>query len=370
MPTESAIHSDLIQAVDQAVSQKAGPKVTLDQLVNLCIEREASDIHFGEGSRVALRVQGKIVFVENLSSLSKEEMEAMISEMLPNADERKRLERVREIDFSYTDKNGVSFRVNSFYQRGKLSAVMRMTSKYVPSLEKLGIPEALKDILGVRQGLILVTGTTGSGKSTTIQAILEHINENFVEHIITIENPIEHVFQDKKSIFTQREIGKDTLTVPNALQAAVRQDPNIIMVSEVSDFETLDSVLRAAETGHLVVASMLTKNATQTLERMTSLFSENQREQGYGRIADNLIAILSQALVERADGTGRVTVCELLINTGNIPNLIRHGNMPQIHTAIQGGRTEGMVSMEGFAENLAAQNIITQETAGQFAEQE
>jgi len=362
-----ADHTDLTQAMDASLKSK----VTLEQLVNLCIEKEASDIHFGEASRVALRVQGRIVFVENIQALGHEEMEAMTAEMIPNVDERKRLERVREIDFSYTDKNGVSFRVNVFYQRSKLTAVMRMISKHVPPLETLGVPEVIKGLLGLRQGLILVTGTTGSGKSTTIQAMLEYINENAVEHIITIENPIEHVFLDKKSIFTQRELGKDTLTVPNALQAAVRQDPNIIMVSEITDFETLDGVLKVAETGHLVIASMLTKDPTQTLERMISFFPQAQAEQAQSRIADNLIAVLSQSLVERMDGAGRVTVCELLTNTSErIGNLIRRGNLAQIHTAIQSGRAEGMVTRSDFAAALAEQGVISPETANQFVNQE
>ncbi|MFH0820662.1 MAG: PilT/PilU family type 4a pilus ATPase [Candidatus Peregrinibacteria bacterium] len=365
---DSTPHSDLVQAIDQATAPvSVQPKVILDQLVNLCIEREASDIHFGEGSRVALRVQGKIVFVENIQTLSHEEMEAMVGQMLTSPDEHKRLERVRELDFSYTNNNGVSFRVNVFYQRGKLSAVMRMISKHIPPLEQLGVPEVIKNLLGLRQGLILVTGNTGSGKSTTIQAMLEYLNENFVEHIITIENPIEHVFADKKSIFTQRELGKDTLTIPNGLQAAIRQDPNVIMVSEVSDFEALDGVLRVAETGHLVIASMLTKNVVQTLERMIAMFPQAQHEQAQNRIADNLIAVLSQALVDRADGAGRVAVCELLINSQNIPNLLRHGNISQIPTALQGGRSEGMVTREASAAELAEQGVISQEVAAQFA---
>ena len=260
-PTPEAPVTQQPAASEQAVPQHS--KITLDQLVDICIEKEASDIHFGEGGRVALRVEGKIVFIENIESLTKEDTDEMVFSMLKSEDEKRRLEQSREIDFSYTHKSGVSFRVNVFYQRGRLKAIMRMISKHLPTVDELGIPEEIKKKLTMREGLILVVGTTGSGKSTSVQAMLEHINQNFVEHIITIENPIEYIFEDKKSIFSQREIGKDTLNMTNALDSALREDPNIIMVSEIKDLKTLDHVLNVVETGHLVIASMTTKDAKQ-----------------------------------------------------------------------------------------------------------
>jgi twitching motility protein PilT len=342
--------------------------VTLDHLINLCIEKEASDIHFGGGDRVALRVQGKIAFVDNLAVLPEEKVQSIVFEMLSDAAEQKRLERIREIDFSYTHKNGVNFRVNAFYQQGLLSAVMRMISKQVMTLEELNVPIAVRQLLSLRKGLILITGTAGSGKSTTIQAIIEYINQNSVEHIITIENPIEYIFEDKNSIITQREVGKDTLTIPNALKSAVREDPNIIMVSEIKDLETLDQIMTVVETGNLVFATMPTGNATQTLERMITMYPQIQQQQAEQRIATNLLAILSQDLVDKTNQSGRVAVYELLINTPGIQNLIKRANLGQIRTAMQSSTEEGMITMDVFAYQLAQQGVISEESASRFAQ--
>jgi twitching motility protein PilT len=356
-------------AVPEQVTPKQA-KITLDQLVDLCIEKEASDIHFGEGGRVALRVEGKIVFIENIEALTKEDADEMIFSMIESEDEKRRLEQAREIDFSYTHKSGVSFRVNVFYQRGRLKAIMRMISKHLPTMDELGIPEEIKKMLTMREGLILVVGTTGSGKSTSVQAMLEHVNQNFVEHIITIENPIEYIFEDKKSIFSQREIGKDTLNTTNALNSALREDPNIIMVSEVKDLKTLDHLLDVVETGHLVIASMTTKDAKQTLERMVSMYPQNQREQAQDRIAENTVCILAQDLVNRVDQSGRVAVYELLIFDESITSIVKRGNLNQLKTAIQAGTQGGMISMDTYAYQLAEQGIIPREDVDRFTKQD
>ncbi len=358
------------QAQSVTESPTTGSKITLDQLINLCIEKEASDIHFGEGSRVALRVGGKIVFIENIEPLTKEESDEMIFSMIKSEDEMKRLERIREIDFSYTHKTGVSFRVNAFYERGRLSVVMRMISKYLPTVDELGIPEEIKKLLPVREGLILVAGSAGAGKSTSVQAMLEYVNQNFVEHIITIENPIEYVFEDKKSIFSQRELGKDTLTMMNALNSALRQDPNMIMVSEINDLETLNQVLTVVETGHLVIAAMSTKDAKQTLERLISMYPQNQQERAQERIADNLLCVLAQDLISRIDQPGRIAVYELLVLNSSIRNIIKRGNLSQLKTAIQAGSGEGMISMDTYAYQLAEQGVISHDEVSRFTEQE
>lgn len=372
METENQNQTAVVQpeviAPVQADSTEAS--ITLDQLVNLCIEKEASDIHFGEGSRVALRVGGNVVFIENVGALTKNQAENMIFSMLHNEDERKRLERVREIDFSYSSESGVNFRVNVFYQRGRLSAVMRMISKHIPTMDEIGIPQEMKKVLSLREGLVLVTGTAGSGKSTSIQAMLEHVNNNSVEHIITIENPIEFVFEDKKSFFSQREIGKDTLTMTNALNSAMREDPNIIMVSDINDYETLDHVLQVVETGHLVIAAMSTKDARQTIERMISMYPQNEQAQAHERISDNLISILSQDLLTRSDQSGRVAAYELLINDPGIRNVIKHGNFSQLRTAMQSGAKSGMITMDTYAYQLAEQGVITQSDVNRFSEQD
>jgi twitching motility protein PilT len=363
-------------AETQAVNHKASSggsqelKITLDQLINLAIEEEASDIHFGEGSRIALRVGGKVVFIENIEALGKKEADEMVYSMLASKDEKSRLEREREIDFSYIHSSGVSFRVNVFYQRGRLSAVMRMISKHIPTMDELGIPEEMKRILPVREGLIIVTGPAGAGKSTSVQAMLGYVNDNFVKHVITVENPIEYVFEDKKSFFSQREVGKDTLTVTNALNSALHEDPNIIMVSEINNLKTLEHVLTIVETGHLVIASMSTKNSRQTLERMVSMYPPDQREQAQERIADDLICVMAQDLVDRIDKPGRVAVYELLIFNSGVTNVVKRGNLSQLKTAIQSGAQEGMISMDAYAYQLAGQGIIAQEEVDRFTEKE
>jgi twitching motility protein PilT len=360
--------ADLAKPIQEEASVK--PRITLDQLVNLAIEQEASDIHFGENSRVALRVEGKIVFIENLESLSKKEAEEMIFKMIDSEDEKKRLERVREIDVSYTHTSGVSFRVNVFYQKGMLTASMRTISKHLPSVDELGIPEETKKLLAVKEGLILVVGPAGSGKSTSTQAMLEYINQNFVDHVITIENPIEYVFENKKSIFSQRELGKDTLTVTNALNSAMHEDPNVIMVSEINNLETLNNVLTAVETGHLVISAMSTKNAKQTLERLVAMYPPSQQAQAQERLADNITCILAQDLVNRIDQSGRIAIYELLIFSSSVRSIIKRGNLSQLKTAIQSGVKEGMLSMDTYAYQLADQGIISHDEVNKFIEKE
>jgi len=361
-------------APEAAVQQEtpsvpASPAITLDQLVNLCMEKEASDVHFREGGRPALRVGGKIVFIENVETLSKEEVENMVAELMTK-EEAARLQSEREIDFSYTHKNGVNFRVNVFYQRGKLAGVMRMISKHIPALDELGVPEVMKNFLNRREGLILVCGTVGSGKSTTMQSMLKHINDNYVKHVLTIENPIEHFFEDNQSMFTQREVGKDTLDIKSALHSAVREDANVVMVSEINNYETLDQVLNLVETGHLVISSMLTRNVSQTLERMIRFYPEPLREQAQERIATNLVAVMAQDLVQRQDQTGLIGVFEVMVKNHNIEQIIRRGNLVQLRTAMQAGGDEGMITMDSYAYQLSEQGVINQNQVNEFIENE
>ncbi len=351
------------ESVESAPETSATSKITLSQLVNLCMEKEASDVHFREGGRLALRVGGKIIFIENVDVLSKEDTEAMINELITTEEER-------EIDFSYTHTNGVNFRVNIFYQRGKLAGVMRMISKHVPSLEELGVPESMKNFLDLREGLVLVCGGAGSGKSTTMQSMMKHVNDNMVKHVLTIENPIEHFFEDNKSMFTQREVGKDTKDMQSALKSAVREDANIVVVSEIHNYETLDHIIDLVETGHLVVSSMLTRNVTQTLERMINFYPENLRKEAQERLAANLVAVMAQDLVQRQDQAGLIGVFELMIKNQSIEQIIRRGNLVQLRTAIQAGAQEGMITMDGYAYQLAEQGVINQNQVNEFIQKE
>lgn len=359
------------KVTDEAVNQpihasEPSAGITLDQLVGIAIEQDASDIHFGEGSRVALRVGGKFVFVENVDKLSKPDAEAMIHEMLPGEAAQKRFQTLREMDFSYIHSTGVSFRVNIYYSRGRLTGSMRMISKHLPKMEELGIPEVMKKFFTLRQGLILVTGTTGSGKSTSIQAMLEYVNDTFVYHVITIENPIEHIFKENKSIFSQRELGKDTLTFANAIHSATREDPNIIMISEINDRETMDAVLNLIEMGHLVIASMPTKNVLQTIEHIVAMYPHEEQEVMQDRFSDGLAVILSQDLLDRVDQPGRAAVFEILIANKGVKNIIKHGTLAQLRTTMESGAQEGMMTMDAYAYQLAENGIIAKEAVQQY----
>ncbi len=351
----------------EAPAQPAGgPSITLDHLVSIAIEQDASDIHFGEGSRISLRVGGKFVFVENVDMLTKEDMDAMVKEMLPGEAERKRLQTLRELDFSYIHSSGVSFRVNVYYSRERLTASMRMISKHLPKMGELGIPEVMKQFFQLRQGLILVTGTTGSGKSTSIQAMLDYVNDSFVYHVITIENPIEHIFKENKSIFSQRELGKDTLTFTNALHSATREDPNLIMISEINDRETLDAVLNLVEMGHLVIAAMPTKNVLQTIEHIIAMYPHEEQEIMQDRFAESLAVIMSQDLLDRVDQPGRAAVYEVLVGNKGVKNIIKHGSLTQLRTAMESGAQQGMMTMDAYAYQLSENGIISKEDYSQY----
>jgi len=373
-PIQTEAPSEIAEPVESDIAESVhidtGAKITLDQLVNLCVEKGASDAHFREGGRVALRVGGKIIFIENVDVLSKEDTEAMVSEMLPSEEERGFLESEREIDFSYTHTNGVNFRVNVFYQRGKLAGVMRMISKNIPKMGDLGVPEVMKNLLNLREGLILVCGGAGSGKSTTIQSMLQYVNENFVKHVLTIENPVEYVFEGQKSMFTQREMGRDIVSVVKALSSAIREDANVVMLSEINNAETLDRVLDLVETGHLVISSMFTQDATKTLERIFSYYPQNRREEAQERLANDLVALMAQDLVPRQDQEGLVAAFELMLMNPSIKNIIKRGNLVQLRTAIQSSADQGMITMDAYAYQLAQQGVITQEQVNEFVQRE
>ncbi len=363
MPENQLINTNHVVDAQETLGQPLAPKITLDQLVNIAIEQDASDIHFSEGGKVALRVGGKFVFIENVDHLSQTEVQVMIDQMLPDEAQQKRLRSLRELDFSYVHGTGVSFRVNAFYAQGYLSVVMRMISKHVPTMQELGIPEGMKQFLSLREGLILVTGTTGSGKSTTIQSMLEHVNKKFSHHVITIENPIEHVFKEEKSIFSQRELGKDTLSFASAIHAASREDPNIVVVSEIRDKETLNAVLALVEMGHLVIAALTTKNVHQTIEHIISMYPHQEQQIMQDRFSENLLVILSQDLLDRVDQVGRMAIFETLVATNGVKNIIKHGMLNQLRTAMESGQAQGMMTMDQYAGELARRGYVSREDA-------
>ncbi|MBI5415090.1 PilT/PilU family type 4a pilus ATPase [Candidatus Peregrinibacteria bacterium] len=351
-----------VQEPDHEVKlENIGDEVSLDDLLDLVIDQEASDIHFGANARIAIRINGQICFVDNVPPLTREQSERIIYGMIPTESMKETLIRTRELDFAYEHKDGTAFRVNLFYKRKNLSGVMRRISSAAWSIDEIGLPHAVYNLIRAKQGLILVTGPTGSGKSTSMQSMLDHINKHRVEHILTIEDPIEFVFTPDKSIISQREIGSDTLSFANALRGALRQDPDVVMIGEMRDPETIMAAMNLSETGHLVFSTLHTSSAPQTISRIASAFPPEQQMQIYSRLADTLIGVISQRLVPRADRPGRVAIYEFMVVNAAIRNLIRQGDVAQMPNAIQSGASLGMIRMEKYAEQLAEDGIIRQE---------
>ena len=349
-----------IPAEPIAVAHAAEPEIDLNDLLDLAIESEASDIHFGAGAKIGLRIHGHIRFVDSAGVISPTQAERLIMNMLHGDDERDKLVKNRELDYSYAHVDKTTFRCNAFYRRGVLSLVMRRIARSVPSMDTLGLPAATHKFTVCKQGLVLVTGPTGSGKSTSLCSMLEEINEQRIEHIVTIEDPIEYIFQNKKSVFSQRELNYDTWTFNNALRAAMRQDPDVVMVGEMRDADTIAAALTLAETGHLVFSTLHTNSAAQTINRIVNVFPLEQRQAILVRLADSLVGILSQRLVSKIGG-GRIGMHELMITNGGIRNAIRQGDLPMIDNAIATSADAGMQTMRQSADRLVKNGIVARE---------
>jgi twitching motility protein PilT len=356
-------------AVPSEAPESAGPTLDLKELLDLAIDSEASDIHFGAESRIALRIFGEIRFVDAAGTLSVAEAERLITSLLKGQTERDQLAKERELDFSYKHIDGTTFRCNAFYRRGRISIVMRRIAKSMPSMAELGLPAAVQRFTQAKQGLILVCGPTGSGKSTTLCSMLEEINEHRVEHVVTIEDPIEYIFTDKQCVFSQRELHYDTHSFEAALRAAMRQDPDIVMIGELRDRETITAALNLCETGHLVLSTLHTSSAAQTISRLSQAFPLEQRPAVLGRIADSIVGVVSQRLVPKTNG-GRVGVFEIMVGTPAIRNAIRQGDIPQMENTISTSAETGMITMRKSAQRLIAQGDIEHSAAAHFMEEQ
>ncbi len=301
----------------------------LDECLKKIVELKASDLHLKAGRPPLMRLKGDIVPMEGAAPLAAEDVQRQIYSVT-NSLQQKHLEEQRELDFSFQIKGLARFRGNVFFQRGTLSAVFRVIPSQAPSVEELGLPPVLKELVARPQGLFLVTGPTGSGKSTTLASLVQYINANFPKHIITIEDPIEFVYADNMAAVNQREIGSDTADFAQALRRALRQDPDVILMGELRDRETISTAITAAETGHLVFGTIHTNDAKQTVDRIIDTFPGDSQNQVRLQIAAVLIAIVSQRLIKRADGTGRVAAVELMINSPMVRKLIEENKPGQI----------------------------------------
>lgn len=332
---------------------------SLAELLELTVKEGASDLHLTVGISPIIKVNGKLVRLEH-EILRPEDTEAYAREILQDAYEK--YDAIGEYDTSYSIHGKGRFRVNIYKQRNSTALAIRVISLDMPTLDSLGYPDTLKDICNLKRGLVLVTGPTGSGKSTTLAALINEINSNRESHIITIEDPIEFLHKHNKSIVNQREIGKDTLSYERALKAALREDPDVILIGEMRDLETISTAITAAETGHLVFSTLHTIGAAKTIDRIVDVFPPHQQEQIKIQLASVLQTIISQQLVETVDGD-RTAALEIMVATPAIKNLIREGKTHQIESSIQAGSKYGMRTMDMELANLYREGVITQETA-------
>jgi twitching motility protein PilT len=328
------------------------------------VEVRASDVHLTPGFPPALRVRGRIVPMDDYPRLGPQDTREIVYSIL-NDSQRKRFENQQQLDLAYAIPGVARFRVNTFFQRGSISAAFRHIPAEIESLDSLGLPTILEDFTRKPRGFVLVTGPTGSGKSTTLASMVDMINSEREEHILTIEDPIEFLHSHRKCIVNQREIGADAQDFGVALKAALREDPDVILVGEMRDLETISTALTAAETGHLVFATLHTQSTAQTVDRIIDVFPPHQQHQVRMQLSIALQGIVTQQLLPTADGSARVVACEVLVPTPAVRNLIREGKTHQIYSALQ---TSGAVGMQTMDSHLA-QLVRSGKVSGKLAEQ-
>jgi twitching motility protein PilT len=325
------------------------------------LEKKASDLHLTAGSPPMVRLRGQLEPLD-YPVLTPQDVRETIYSILTN-DQRQKLETDWQIDLAYAIPGKARFRVNAYFQRAALGAAMRLIPTEMPALDTLGVPSVLRDFTKKPRGFVLVTGPTGSGKSTTLAAMIDVINEERHEHIMTIEDPIEFLHKHKKCIVNQRELGADAKSFGTALKAALRQDPDVILVGEMRDLETISTALTAAETGHLVFATLHTQDTAQTVDRIVDVFPPAQQHQVRVQLSVGLQGIVTQQLLPTSDGQGRTVACEVLVPTPAVRNLIREGKTHQIYSALQTGASHGMQTMDSALAQLVRDGKITRELA-------
>ena len=334
----------------------------LKKLLALMVSRRASDLILSAGSPPTLRVDGKLASLQ-MPALDAQECRDTILQCMGDLQQQD-LEGQKDSDFSYGVPALGRFRVNVHCQRGSTAAAIRLVSASTPAIGDLGLPPVVTELADSAKGLVLITGPTGSGKSTTLAAMVQRINETRRCHVITVEDPIEHVFNNDKSIIEQREVGADTPGFAQALKHVLRQDPDVIMIGEMRDRETIAAAITAAETGHFVLSTLHTNDSAQTIDRIVDVFPGDTQPQIRLQLSMVLVGILSQQLIEKRGGSGRTVACEVLVNTPGIANLIRKGETAQIKNAVMTGAASGMISMQKSVQSLASAGVIDKDSAG------
>ena len=345
--------------------ETSGQQIKIETLLEECVRRKASDIHIQYGLPPILRVDGALVAVPNAAALNEEMIQNLIFATM-DEDQQKSYLKDKEFDYSFAFGELARFRVNAFHERGKMAAAFRLIPNQIPTLESLNMPPVIETFAEFPRGLVLVTGPTGSGKSTTLAALIDKINTEKSRHIISIEDPVEFTHKSKRSVVVQREVHYDTFSFSAALKSALRQDPDVVLIGEMRDLETIQSAITIAETGHLVFATLHTNSAAQSMDRMIDVFPAHQQPQVRSQLANIIMAVCSQRLVPATDG-GRVCAAEIMIANSAIRSLIRDGKTFQIDTAIQTGADQGMQTMDRTLAKLVQSGTISYESAREYA---
>lgn len=360
-PTQPAQPAQPMQVTGSAIV--AEPKI--ENLLEECVRRKASDLHIQYGLPPMLRIDGVLVPINNGKPLNEDDLEKLIFSTL-DEDQQQIYLKDKEFDYSFAFGDVARFRVNAFHERGKKAAAFRLIPNEIKSINDLGMPSIVETFADFPRGLVLVTGPTGSGKSTTLAALIDKINREKSKHIITIEDPIEFTHKSERSIIVQREVHYDTFSFAAALRSALREDPDVVLIGEMRDLETIQAAITIAETGHLVFATLHTNSAAQSIDRMIDVFPAHQQPQVRSQLANMLMAICSQRLVP-AIGGGRVVAAEIMIANTAVRSLIRDGKTFQLDTAIQTGAEEGMQTMDRTLAKLIQTGVITYDSAREYA---
>jgi twitching motility protein PilT len=337
------------------------------ELLAFSVKNQASDLHISAGLPPMLRVHGDIRRI-NLPAMEHKDVHGLVYDIMSDA-QRKIYEENLEVDFSFEIPNLARFRVNAFNQDRGAAAVFRTIPSRVLSLDELGCPKIFADLSMKPRGLVLVTGPTGSGKSTTLAGMVNHVNDNLLGHVLTVEDPIEFVHESKKCLINQRELGPQTLSFSNALRSALREDPDVILVGEMRDLETIRLALTAAETGHLVFGTLHTSSAAKTIDRIVDVFPAEEKDMTRSMLSESLVAVISQSLLKRKDGSGRIAAHEIMLGTPAIRNLIRENKIAQMYSVIQTSLGQGMQTLDQCLQDLVRRNLISTADARLAAKQ-